>query len=235
MFLASAAAWAPRIRLYSTAIPTTTLPQPRVTPLHRVVQYKMILKQNLIPMQDDPENGRNRVGKPLGNAHQNAECRESDEFTNQRVFESQRGDRIQRSKPCGGVHLGRKDACRPGIPAATEEAAGRDPRLLEQGRRLEPGADYAADSSPCSDRESGGEGLSAAAVRRQIHARRRRAAGAGGPRARAVERAGDATHPEARICRIRQPEIHAVGGNLGGASVQLAEQRGVPEGLVEVR
>src|SRR5580692_12354980 len=198
MFLASAAAWAPRIRLYSTAIPTTTLPQPRVTPLHRVVQYKMILKQNLIPMQDDPENGRNRVGKPLGNAHQNAECRESDKFTNQRVFEGQRGDRVQRAKPRGGVHLGRKDACRPGVPAATEEAAGCDPGLLEQGRRVEPGADYATDSSACPDRKSGGEGLSAAAVRHQVHACRHCAAGASRPRTRAVERAGNATHPEAR-------------------------------------
>jgi hypothetical protein len=44
-----------------------TLVAPGVCP--RVIQYKMILKQNLIPMQDDPENGRNRVGKPLGNAH----------------------------------------------------------------------------------------------------------------------------------------------------------------------
>jgi hypothetical protein len=50
-----------------------------------------------------------RVGKPLENAHQNAECRESDKFTNQRVFESQRGDRVQRSKPRGRVRLGRKD------------------------------------------------------------------------------------------------------------------------------
>jgi hypothetical protein len=32
----------------------------------------MILKQSLIPRQDDPENGRIGVGKPLGNAHQNA-------------------------------------------------------------------------------------------------------------------------------------------------------------------
>src|ERR1700693_5221241 len=94
---------------------------------------------------------------------------------------------------------------------------------------LKPAADHAADSGACSDRESGGEGLSAAAVRRQVHARRHRAAGASGPRTRAVERAGNATHPEARVCRVRQSEIHAVGGDLGGASVQLAEQRGVPE------
>jgi hypothetical protein len=42
-------------------------------------------------MQDDPENGRNKVGKPLGNADQNAACRESDKFTNQRVFEAGAG------------------------------------------------------------------------------------------------------------------------------------------------
>src|SRR6202162_1321102 len=108
-------------------------------------------------------------------------------------------------------------------------AAGCDQGLLEQGRRVEHGADYATDSSACPDRESGGEGLSATAVRREIHAGRRGAAGASGPRARTVERAGNATHLEARVCRVRQSEIHAVGGDLGGASVHLAEQRGVPE------
>jgi hypothetical protein len=102
----------------------------------------MILKQSLIPMQDDPENGRIGVGKPLGNAHQNAACRESYQFANQRVFEGQRGNRIQRAKSQGGLCLGRKNAGRPGIPAATQEAAGPNPGLLEQGRRVEPGADY---------------------------------------------------------------------------------------------
>src|ERR1700722_15063667 len=123
----------------------------------RVIQYKMILKRSSIPMQDDPENGRIGVGKPLGNAHQNAECRESYQFTDQRVFERQRRNRIQRAKPHGGLCLGRKDTGRPGIPEAGQEAAGRDPGVLEQGRWVEPGADYATDSSACSDRPSGGE------------------------------------------------------------------------------
>src|SRR5580692_8074749 len=70
---------------------------------NRVIQYKMILKQSLIPMQDDPENGRIGVGKPLGNAHQNAACGKSYQFTNRRVFEGERGNRIQRAKPHGGL------------------------------------------------------------------------------------------------------------------------------------
>jgi hypothetical protein len=195
----------------------------------------MILKQNLIPMQDDPENGRDRVGKPLGNAHQNAECRESDKFTNQRVSESQRGNRVQRSKLRRGVHLGEKLLVAQEYQQQRKKQRGAIRAYLSKVAGFEPGADHAPDSSACPDGESGGEGLSAAAVRRQVHGRRHRAAGASGPRARAVERAGHATHPEARICRIRQPEIHAPGGDLGGASVQPAEQRGVPEGSGGVR
>ena len=175
------------------------------------------------------------MGKPLGNAHQNAACGKSYQFTNRRVFEGERGNRIQRAKPHGGLCLGRKNAGRPGIPAAAQETAGRNTGVLEQGRRVELGADYQTDSSACSDRESRSEDLSAAAVHREIHARRHSATGAGGPRARAVERAGYAMHPKARVCRVRQSEIHAVGGDLGGASVQLAEQRGVPEGGSGVR
>jgi hypothetical protein len=45
------------------------------------------------------------MGKPLGNAHQNAECRKSYQFTNQRVFEGQRENRIRRANPHGGLHL----------------------------------------------------------------------------------------------------------------------------------
>jgi hypothetical protein len=61
----------------------------RVRTTHGVIQYKMILKQSLIPMRDDPENERIGVDKPLGNAHHNAACRESYQFANQRVLEGQ--------------------------------------------------------------------------------------------------------------------------------------------------
>jgi hypothetical protein len=57
-----------------------------------------------------------------------------------------------------------------------------------------------------------------------------RSAGPSGPRARAVERAGHATHPEARACRIRQSEIHAPGGDLGGIYTTCGT-RGVPGDL----
>src|ERR1700744_2029944 len=147
----------------------------------RVIQYKMILKQSLIPMQDDPENGRIGMGKPLGNADQNAACGKSYQFTNRRVFEGKCGHRIQWTKPHGSLCLGRKNAGRPGIPAAAQEATGRHPGVLEQGRRVELGADYPTDSNACSDRESSSEELSAAAVHRKVHACRHRTASASGP------------------------------------------------------
>jgi hypothetical protein len=42
------------------------------------------LKQSLIPMQDDPENGWIGVSKPLGNVHQNAN---SDSLTHSPINE----------------------------------------------------------------------------------------------------------------------------------------------------
>jgi hypothetical protein len=154
-------------------------------------------KSQIHPMQDDPENGRSWFGKPLGNAHQNAECRESDKFANQR-------------------------ACRPVKSAATEAATERDPRLLEQGRRVEPGAGYAIGSSACSDRKVEVKGYRQHRFRRQVHARRHRAAGASRPCTRALSGPATQTHPEARVCRVRRQQIHAPGGDLSGASAVLA-------------
>ena len=45
-----------------------------------------------------------------------------------------------------------------------------------------------------------------------------------------VERAGHAADPEARVCGVRQAEVCETGGDLGRAPVQLAPQRGIPEG-----
>ena len=180
-------------------------------------------------MQDDPENRRNRVGNPQGNANQNAECRESDTFTNQRILEGQCGDRVPWAKPRGGVRLGREDAGESGVSSAAKETARRDPGLPEQGRRAEPAADRAADSGACPDRESGSEGISTAALRCQVQGCRHCAAGASGRRARALERAGHAMHLETRVFRVRQSEVRPPGRDLRGASLQLTEERGVPE------
>src|ERR1700722_8458691 len=91
----------------------------------------------LDPMQDDPENGRNRVGKPLGNAHQNAECRDSDKFPNHRVFESQRGDRVQRSKPREGEPTGSKKCLSTRKPEARAKNVADCYKLLQNAKNLE--------------------------------------------------------------------------------------------------
>src|ERR1035437_4383152 len=56
----------------------------------RVIQCKMILKRDLTPMQDDPENGSGRIGvqkRPDANTH--AVRRSPDGAADRRVFDRQ--------------------------------------------------------------------------------------------------------------------------------------------------
>src|SRR4051812_18360762 len=64
----------------------------------RIVQYKMILKRDLIPIQGDPENVRRRGGLRR-DASTHAERRSAHPGTDSRVPQRQSADRIQRSKP----------------------------------------------------------------------------------------------------------------------------------------
>jgi hypothetical protein len=168
-------------------------------------------------MQDDPENGRCWVGMPLGNADQDAECRGSDPFANYRVFEGQRDDRGCRPTPCRSVRLGAEDTGCPGVCAARQKAPRRDPGILEQSDGSELGPDHASDSVVYTDWSGGVEGVSAALLCRQVHACGCGATGRSGPCSRAVERAGDLADCEARVQRIREPEVRAPGGGLGAA------------------
>src|ERR1035437_5345514 len=92
----------------------------------------MILKWRLIPIQDDPKNGRCWVGEPLGNADQNAECRESEPLANWGISEGQRRNRVCWARPCRSVRLGAADAGASGVLASGAEAARRDPCLPER-------------------------------------------------------------------------------------------------------
>src|ERR1035437_2401904 len=195
-----------------------------------IVQYKMILKRDLIPIQDDPENGRCRVGMPRGNAHQNAECRESNAVADRRVFEGQRRDGIRWRKPCRNVRLGAADARPSGIRPSGEEAARSDPRLPEQSDGAEPGADHATDPGVSRDRSGRGKSIPPAELCDQVQEGGYCAAGGSGSRARTAERARHATDSETRARRVRPREICASGGDLRFALVQLASQYRLPEG-----
>ena len=89
----------------------------------------MILKPDLFPIQDDPENRRCRVGVLRGNANTNAERRGSETRPDQRVLESQRRDRFRGAEACGDLRLDTAGAGRPGVWSPEQEATGQHPGL----------------------------------------------------------------------------------------------------------
>src|ERR1017187_5756740 len=87
----------------------------------RIVQYKMILKQDLIPIQDDRETVKRRgVRRPDANAH--AERRIADRRTDSTVPHGQRNDRIQRPESGRVVRLGGASAGGTGVRYTRQEA-----------------------------------------------------------------------------------------------------------------
>src|SRR5450759_1868218 len=71
----------------------------------RIVQYKMILKQDLIPIQDDPENVKG-WGVPRPDANTYAERRSAERRADSRVPPGQRDHRVPRPEPGRIVRLG---------------------------------------------------------------------------------------------------------------------------------
>src|ERR1039457_4313233 len=67
--------------------------------LRRIVQRKMILKRDLIPMQDDTENGGGLTGELRPNARTHADRRDIESRSDQPVFETGRHHRICRAEP----------------------------------------------------------------------------------------------------------------------------------------
>src|ERR1035438_2824247 len=109
----------------------------------RIVQRKMILKRDLIPMQDDTENEGGLTGELRPNARTHADRRDIESRSDQPVFETGRHHRICRAEARRKVRVcaaitGRARVCTP-----RQEAARRHPRLPEQNDRIGRGADRA--------------------------------------------------------------------------------------------
>src|ERR1035438_2294222 len=189
--------------------------------LPRIVQYKMILKRDLIPIQDDPEKMRSQgVWRPVANTH--GERRNADRSTDPGVPQRQPGDRVRRAEPRGTVPVGAASAGGPGVRGARQEAAGYGSSLHEQSHGAEPAPDDAADPAipgrGCGDRG----GVPTPKLSEQVQQSRHRSTGGAGSRAPLAERAGDGAHSETGARTIRQIRIRTTGGDLGGASVQSA-------------
>src|ERR1019366_7670028 len=182
----------------------------------------------LIPIQDDPENVKGQ-GVPRPDANTYAERRIADLGADPGVPQGQRDHRVPRPEPGRIVRLGGTSLGGPGVCHAGKEAARNGSSLHRQGDRLEPTPDHAVDPQ-VPRRRSGGSGeLPAAALPGEIQEAGGGAAGGSGPCAWLAERAGNGAHYAARTPTVRQGRVCASGGNLRGASVQSAGQRGVPQ------
>ena len=199
----------------------------------RIVQYKMILKRELIPIQDDRENGGGGGGlRPDANTHAERRC--THPGTDPRVPQRQSIHRIHRPKPSRVVRICAAGVGRSGVRPAGQEAAGSGSGLPEQGHRAEPAADDATDSQIPPGGRGGSGSVPPAAFSGQIHQRRRGAMGGSGPRPRLAQRAGHRAPFQAGVRAVRTGRPCAPGGDLGRTPVPLAGQRAVPEAGGEV-
>src|ERR1035438_6129230 len=72
----------------------------------RIFQYKMIMKSNLFPIQNDHENGMSGVGVLRSDANTHAERRRTDGRADRGVLEGQRECQLRGPKPEGSVRVG---------------------------------------------------------------------------------------------------------------------------------
>src|SRR5437867_7569536 len=187
----------------------------------------MSMKREWITMQDEHENGGGEVGMQA-DASAHAECRESKPRADAGVSELQR-DRIFRRSASGSLRMDRAGLDCAGVWAPGKEGARADPRLCRESDGEEHFANDPADPELPGYRKGGGESLPAAQVRQHLHRGGRGAAGGGGSGTPTVERAGHVLHSAARVEAVWSDSVRAAGGDLGGASVQSAAQRGVPQ------
>jgi hypothetical protein len=188
----------------------------------------MILKRELIPIQDDRENVRERGGL-RSDATTHAKRRSADPGTDPRVPRRQSCHRIQRPEPGRAVQICGTSFSGSGVCRARQEAAGDDPLVLKQSHRAQRAANDAVDSQVLPGGRDRGGSVSPEAFPGRIYGSRPCGVGQGGSRARLAQRAGHGTHTQAGIRAVRARRVCATGGAIGLPSVQLAARRGVSE------
>jgi len=176
-------------------------------------------------MQDDTENGGGRVGMLRPGADTNAECRDAESGSDQRVPEAERRHRVCGPKPVRDLRLGAACSGGPRVRGAGQETKGRRSGVPEQGDGIERAPNGAADRDVPGERSGGTEAVPAARVHPQVHGAGRSFAGGSGSGARVFERAGDTLDTETGMRAVRQGGVCAAGPDLGGASVQSAQER----------
>jgi len=161
-------------------------------------------------------------------ADKHAERRRPERAADRRIFEGERGDRVQRREPGRDLQVGGAVAGGAGVRRAKQETARHDPEVREPDHGAEPAADDTVDPELSADRRRGTETEPPPALSREVHRPGYRVAGEGGRCARAAERASHSAHPETRARAVRQSGVCAAGGDLGIAHLQSARQSEIP-------
>jgi len=199
----------------------------------RIVQCKMstnlAVRPLRFPMQDEHESGKNEVGVARPGASTHVECREPQPRTDPRVSGRKRTDRVCGVWPGRKVRLGGGRAEGPGLWRVGQAGARRRPGVCGESYGNERVSGDAIDPWVSGSRDGAGHALPAASLRAAIHGGRRCIAGGSRSGARAVEWAGHAAHPTARVREVQRRTIRSAGEDQRVASVQPARQRTLPQ------
>src|ERR1019366_4339717 len=177
-----------------------TIVQPfLVAGFSRIVQCKMSMKPELIPMQHEHETGCGEMGMLRPDASEDAECRTFKPRTNPGVSGIERRNRVRRARADADLRLDRTRSGSARVRPTQQEGARVNSRLHRENDGAEPGADHTVNPNVSGHREGAGGDLSAAPVRSPLHRCRHRASGRRGSRARTSERIGNAADSGARV------------------------------------
>ena len=164
-----------------------------------------------------------------------AECREPKSRTDTGVPAVEPEDRICGLPTGGSLRLGRAHFGSTRVWEFGEDRARTDPCLRGEGNGVERLANDSSDPSVPGYRRGAGTAVPAAPICHSVHRSGHRPVGGGGPRPRALERAGDTVHSATRVRAVRAEGVCPAGTDFGGTPVQPASQCAVPQSGSGVR
>src|ERR1035437_6328821 len=108
----------------------------------RIVQCKMSMKPELIPMQHEHETGCGEMGMLRPDASEDAECRTFKPRTNPGVSGIERRNRVRRARADADLRLDRTRSGSARVRPTQQEGARVNSRLHRENDGAEPGADH---------------------------------------------------------------------------------------------
>jgi hypothetical protein len=171
--------------------------------------------------------------RPAAGTH--AECREPESRTDTRVSAVEPEDRICGLQAGGSLRLGRAHFGSASVREFGQGRARTDPCLCGEGDGVERVANDPSDPDVPGYGKGAGTTVPAAPICHSVHGSGHHPVGGGGPRTRALERAGDTVHFATRVRAVRADGVCSAGTDFGGTPVQPASQCAVPQSGSGVR